>query len=149
MAGIDWLICWRFYHNAFFLIYLLTSLPTGAFLSLKLRSHRTKRLWIALLFAFGTAAVNTWLPLIPIAGGGALALLGSAELAQSKSLGLPVVAICMAIEASLLQFALIRFVAKNDRLSFLQVFASNLTSAPFALVFALIWILRHPVQMLA
>jgi hypothetical protein len=150
-SRIDWFSCWKFYHWPFFATYASLAIASAALLTLRYRPEWA-RIWAcAACSGIIIAAFNTWTPLIPVVGGGVLVWIGGDQLVNSMRVGLPTVAVGMGIEGGLLQLAVIRLIFRGTqhRPSFLRLLIVNTLAAVTALVLGVLWILGHPVQMIA
>src|SRR6185437_282331 len=144
-SEIDWFFTWKLFHWEFCWIYLALSVPIRFILvkGINRTSVRSKTLYVA-TSSVTLSLASTWFPVLPIIAGAFLAVTTRRFRSESLLISVPLLAVSLAIETSLIDAALFRVLLKQtvkQRLA--MVFVANAVNAAIALTLGLIWAIHH------
>src|SRR5437667_11452425 len=102
-SRIDLVVMLKLFHVQFFWIYLALGVPIRFVAARRFRAASTCKTTVSIVVAsFASSIFSTWLPIAPILGVGLpLVLLGRTAVGESLLIGVPLVAILVAIQTVL------------------------------------------------
>jgi hypothetical protein len=143
----DWTILWKFYHVRFFWIYLILGIAIKGLFAWRFEiGSPAKMSAFAILASLTSSALNTWFPVVPLAGALILECVAGDATARPIFTSVPVVALAMSVEGTFLDWVLVRLLKKQpakNRLAWL--FTANVLNSSLAIAFTLVWVAHHPI----
>jgi hypothetical protein len=136
---------WKLFHHQFWGIYLCVGVPIRLFLA---RRVKTVSLGKSGLYAIASSLVasllNTWFPVVPLAGGAILIFLAGHAASESTVITVPIIAVALGVETALIDATFFRVLLKcSARARFKALLIINILNATIALALGLAWAFRH------
>jgi len=143
-SEIDWLVTWKLFHWEFCWIYLALGTPIRLILARRFETTLQRKILYLAVSNITLSLASTWFPVIPVIAGSLLTFLAGNPRGESLLISVPVVAVSLGTETSVIDAALLRLLLKSSvkpRLA--ALFIANLVNAILAVVLGLLWAVRH------
>jgi hypothetical protein len=149
--NLDWTILWKFYHFRFFWTYLGLGIGIKGLFAWRFEiGSPAKMSAFAILASLTSSALNTWFPVVPLAGALILECVAGDATARPIFTSVPVVALAMSVEGTFLDWVLVRvFIRSFPKRRLAWVFVLSLLNSSLSILLVLVWVAHHPFNMIA
>jgi hypothetical protein len=138
---IDWLIRWKWYHYQFFWLFLAIGVPLRVFAARHFGTSASRSRLSAVVVSVASSLAGVWVPIVPAV---CIALCQWIGLRDSLLIGLPLVAVAMAVQTAFVDAVLFRILLKERVKSrFRLLLIANTLNATITFAIGLVWALHH------